>query len=229
MHQFEFSLPDGNNISINIKSVVCIGYTGRNQEMVKKHIEELARQGIPAPPEVPIVYPVSNLLLTQEPTIQLLGEETSGEVEFVLLISSAGSFLTVGSDHTDRKLETYSIPYAKQVCPKPIAKQAWQLAEVLDHWDSLCLECQIKTEDEWQMYQYGTVESILPVQEILQLAKKRNCIDGEGTALFCGTVPIAGDTFQYATAYRITISDPVLNRSITHTYRLQILNCEGRE
>jgi len=38
--------------------MVNAGYTGRNQAEVRRHIEELAKKGIPGPPTTPTLYPV---------------------------------------------------------------------------------------------------------------------------------------------------------------------------
>jgi hypothetical protein len=221
MKELNFSLPNEQTLALQVEKCVCIGYSGRNQEMVKLHIEELAHAGIPAPPEVPMVYQVGNLLATQDANVQLLGKQTSGEVEFVILISPKGKYLTVGSDHTDRKLEGVSIPYAKQICPKPVASEAWLLEEVLPHWDQLLLKCEIEFNNKWDLYQEGSAAAVLPVLEILAFAQKRNSIAESGTILFCGTVPIKEGNFKYGSAYRLTLSDPVLNRSINHVYQVQ--------
>jgi 2-keto-4-pentenoate hydratase/2-oxohepta-3-ene-1,7-dioic acid hydratase in catechol pathway len=221
MHDLTFTVPSQETVSFEIKKSACIGYSGRNQEMVKKHIDELALEGIAPPPSVPMVYPVSDVLITQNEEIQVLGAKTSGEVEFVLLINNKGTLVTVGSDHTDRELEGYSIPYAKQATPKPVAKEAWVLDDVLDHWDELQLTCEIHFNQEWEVYQTGNITAVMSVGQIVDFAKSRNVVDQEGTVLFCGTVPIVGGTFKYGDAYRLTIQDPVLHRSIHHEYRVQ--------
>lgn len=221
MHDLTFTVPSQETVSFEIKKSACIGYSGRNQEMVKKHIDELALEGIAPPPSVPMVYPVSDVLVTQNEEIQVLGAKTSGEVEFVLLINNKGTLVTVGSDHTDRELEGYSIPYAKQATPKPVAKEAWVLDDVLDHWDELQLTCEIHFNQEWEVYQTGSITAVMSVGQIIDFAKSRNVVDEEGTVLFCGTVPIAGGTFKYGDAYRLTIQDPVLHRSIHHEYRVE--------
>ncbi|SDN25516.1 Protein of unknown function [Fictibacillus solisalsi] len=215
-----FSINGIEDVAIEIKQSVCIGYSGRNQESVQHHIDELANEGIPAPPEIPMVYPVSNLLVTQEDQIQLLGGKTSGEVEFVLVITPQGNYVTVGSDHTDRSLETISIPYAKQVCPKPIGKTVWPLESLLPHWDQLKLKCEILIQDQWETYQDGSISSVLPVNDIIEFASKRDRIDQDGTILFCGTVPIKDGHFKYADAYRMTLTDPVLHKEIKLEYEV---------
>lgn len=209
------------NVKFRVKNAVCIGYSGRNQEMVKRHIEELSLEGIAPPPTIPMVYPISNILVTQEEMIDVLGKKTSGEVEFVILINHDKALVTVGSDHTDRRLESYSIPYAKQATPKPIAKEAWNLEDVVNHWDKLQLKCEISLNRRWQEYQEGSVAANLPVNDIIAFAERNNVIDRQGTVLFCGTVPIIGGQFKYGEKYRLTLIDPVLNRKIQHEYEVR--------
>ena len=44
-------------------------------------------------------------------------------------------FVGTGSDHTDRKVESYSVTVSKQMCDKPIAPVLWDLDDVIGHWD----------------------------------------------------------------------------------------------
>ena len=69
------------NITLTINKVVIAGWTGRNMDAVQHHIDELAALGISPPSQVPLYYRVSNSLLTQSNTIEVLGEGSSGEVE----------------------------------------------------------------------------------------------------------------------------------------------------
>jgi hypothetical protein len=63
--------------------------------------------------------------LTTANQIEAVGENSSGEVE-VVLITDAGKILVgVGSDHTDRTVETYNVTTSKQMCDKPIAPELW--------------------------------------------------------------------------------------------------------
>jgi hypothetical protein len=70
------------------KHMVNAGYTGRNQAEVRKHIEELARKGIPGPPTTPTLYPVIRQALVKDPVIEVYSRETCGEAEYVLLIEN---------------------------------------------------------------------------------------------------------------------------------------------
>ena len=76
-----------------------------------------------APPAtVPCYYRAGLETLTQAPMVDVLGGDSSGEGEWVLIETAAGRFIGCGSDHTDRKVEAYSIMVSKQMCPKPISR-----------------------------------------------------------------------------------------------------------
>ena len=63
-------------LSLAINSVVVAGWTGRNIQAVQHHIDELAALGISPPSQVPLYYRVSNALLTQSDTIDVLGDDS---------------------------------------------------------------------------------------------------------------------------------------------------------
>ena len=74
----------------------------------------------------------------------MLGDDTSGEVEPVLVGAADRLWVTVGADHTDRKLESYGVAVSKQVCPKALGRTAWRFEEVEPHWDRLLLRSFIR-------------------------------------------------------------------------------------
>ena len=63
---------------------------------------------VPRPSAVPLYYRVAAQQFTQASAIQVVGSETSGEVEPVLFDTGRALYLGLGSDHTDRALETHS-------------------------------------------------------------------------------------------------------------------------
>jgi hypothetical protein len=131
MPDFTFQTPDGPQ-QITVSELVVAGWTGRNTEAVQHHIEELAALGVPAPSQVPLYYRVGAELLTQAPAISVLGADTSGEAEPLLICDATGTlWLGLASDHTDRALETLSVAKSKQVCPKPVARDLWRFDTVL--------------------------------------------------------------------------------------------------
>jgi hypothetical protein len=220
MKPIYFSLPGGQSTIIVIDKVFCLGNTGRTKKMVDMHIEELARMGIPSSSEVPSLSRITDILVTQNSVIQVLGKKTTGEIEFVLLMTEEGRYVTVGSDHADRQLEAEGNIYTKQVCPKPIAKDAWSLEDVHSHWDEIRLTCEVLHEGIWEIYQDDLVKTILPFEDIFRFVENRGQINSKGTVLYCGTINLTSGKFMYASAYRLTLVDPVMERIITHTYEV---------
>ena len=107
-------------ISTTIETLVIAGWAGRDEAAIKHHIEELAAVGVPPPSSVPVFYRVSAANLTQSSRLVVLGPDSSGEVEPVLVALADGLWVGVGSDHTDRKAETIGIALSKQLCGKPV-------------------------------------------------------------------------------------------------------------
>src|SRR6266545_2966830 len=114
---------DGRPFDIN--DLVIAGWTGRDVAALEHHIEELKAIGVQPPSKVPLYYRVAASLLTQ--------------AETMLVGTPDRLWVTVGADHTDRKLESYGVAQSKQVCPKVIGRTAWRFEEVEPHWDQLIL------------------------------------------------------------------------------------------
>jgi hypothetical protein len=149
---------------MSIEQLVIAGWTGRDDVALKKHIMELAEIGVKPPKTTPIFYRVSASLLTYADSIQVSGLDTSGEVEFVLLSKKDGLWVTVGSDHTDRKAETIGVSLSKQLCQKPIARDAWRYDEVRPHWDRLVL----RAWADDRLYQEGPVTAMRSPEDLMQ-------------------------------------------------------------
>lgn len=219
---------NGKNKLLTITSCYCIGYSGRNKEMTLKHVEELAMLGVPEPEEIPSLYPMRKSSITQEEFIDVVGDESSGEAEIVLIFGEHEDeiYVTVGSDHTDRSLETVDINKSKQVCDKPFAKQAWPLTGLQAYWDELELVSYVKRNNikQWELYQSQSVSAILPINEILDFLKSKN-IQLKNTIVFCGTVPLI-DGFKYGSSYLMEIKDTVKQNIISLQYDVIQLTSE---
>jgi hypothetical protein len=168
---------------------VVAGWTGRDRAAIEHHIEELAAIGVPRPSTVPLFYRVSAAQLTQSPALQVVGAETSGEAEPVLLRWEGRWWLTAGSDHTDRKAEAYSVALSKQLCGKPLAASAWAWDEVAPHYDSLLLRSFAIDGPLRAPYQDGRGAALRPPSELLALWQAQGGATPEGMVMFCGTVP----------------------------------------
>src|SRR3954470_9423144 len=96
-------------IEVEPRSLIIAGWTGRDEAALNHHIEELAAIGVPRPSSVPVFYRngVSNIV--QVSRLEVLGPDTSGEVEPVIVALTDGLWIGLGSDHTDRKAETMGI------------------------------------------------------------------------------------------------------------------------
>lgn len=212
---------NGTEKDVEISHAYCIGYTGRSIGQTKEHIQELVDIGIPEPKEIPMLYPVRTSSLLQQGALEVLGEKTSGEVEIVLIFGDSEDevYVTVGSDHTDRALEEVDINKSKQICDKPFASKAWNLKDIIEHWDSLELMSEIFINGSWQLYQNDKASAILSYAEIRSFLKKKG-ISLKNGIFFSGTVPLL-DGFQYGSKFKMTFKDPVRNDEITMTYDIK--------
>ena len=87
--------------------------------------------------------------------IEATGENEVERSELVLIRDAERLWVGVGSDHTDRKVETYCVTFSKQMCDKPMAPELWAFDDVRDHWDSLELRSWIAEGGEQRLYQQG--------------------------------------------------------------------------
>ena len=212
-------------LTLPIDQAVIAGWTGRDPVARDKHIAELEAIGIARPASTPIYYRVSARRLTTEDSIEVSGAESSGEVEFVLIGWQGRIFVGVGSDHTDRKVETYSVTVSKQMCDKPIAPVLWELEDVAAHWDQMILRAFAWIDGARVLYQEGTLDSMLPVKELIQ----RGFGDAglpDGCAMFGGTFAAIGG-IRPASRFEFELEDPVLKRSIRHGYDVITLPVRG--
>jgi hypothetical protein len=203
-------------LMLPIDQAVIAGWTGRDPVARDKHIAELEAIGIARPASTPIYYRVAARRLTTDDSIEVSGSETSGEVEFVLIGWQGRIFVGVGSDHTDRKVETYSVTVSKQMCDKPIAPVLWELEEVIGHWDQMILRSHAWIGGKRVLYQEGSLDSMLPVKELIQRGFGAKGLP-DGCAMFGGTFAAKGG-IRPASRFEFELEDPVLKRSIRHAY-----------
>jgi hypothetical protein len=153
--------------------------------------------------------------------LEVLGPDTSGEAEPVIVAMQDGLWLGVGSDHTDRKAETMGIALSKQLCAKIVGKTLWRLDEVAGHWDQLILRAHATIDSKPVKYQEGPLSAMRNPSDLMSR------IGGEkkfaaGTIMFCGTLGAIGG-IRPAAHFTATLEDPVLERSITCSYQIDVL------
>jgi hypothetical protein len=213
-----------------IDALIIAGWTGRDPRAMEAHIVELEKIGVPRPKSTPIFYRGAALLLTQADTIEVVGEHSSGEVEPVIVSLPDGLALGVGSDHTDRKIETIGITVSKQLCAKPISRALWPFAEIADHWDELLIRSYAVKDGKGararRLYQEGRLAAMRHPKDLMALYRGNETPLPSATVMFCGTVPVHGE-IAAADSYELEIEDPVLKRKITHHYAVKTLPIEG--
>jgi hypothetical protein len=203
-------------LTLPIDQAVIAGWTGRDPVARDKHIAELEAIGIARPASTPIYYRVSARRLTTADSIEVCGGDSSGEVEFVLIGWQGRTFVGLGSDHTDRKVETYSVTVSKQMCDKPIASELWELEDVIGHWDQMILRSWAWIDGARVLYQEGTLDAMLPVEELIHRGFGGAGLP-DGCAMFGGTFAAKGG-IRPASRFECELEDPVLKRSIRHAY-----------
>jgi len=208
--------------AFDIDDLVIAGWTGRDVAALENHVEELKSIGVQPPSTVPLYYRVAASLLTQVDTIQVLGDDTSGEAEPVLVGTPDRLWVTVGSDHTDRKLESYGVAHSKQVCPKVIGRTAWRFEDVEPHWDRIILRSFIEEAGKKVPYQEGLLGKIRTPRDLIAGWRNGDKRLPTGVAMFCGTLPAIG-SIRSSSRFDMELDDPVLGRKISHTYTVQAL------
>ena len=210
---------------VSVRHAVIAGWTGRDPVAVEKHIAELEAIGVKRPASTPIFYRVSTARLTTDEAIEAAGPHSSGEVEFVILQTEGRLWVGVGSDHTDRQVETYSVTVSKQMCDKPMAPVLWELEEVIDHWDRMILRAYAWINGKRELYQEGTLDAMLPVKDLLAKG-----FDGgklpDGCVMFGGTFAAKGG-IRPAERFECDLEDPVLKRTIRHAYDVITMPVRG--
>ena len=209
-----------------VGKLVVAGWTGRDTAALNAHIKELAAIGVTPPKSVPIFYRNSASLLTTAAQIETVGTNSSVEVEFVLYALNDGLWVGVGSDHTDRQAETVNVSRSKQMCAKPVSARLWHYDEVKPHWDRLRLRSYVPGDDgKPRLYQECSVTSMRAPEELISLYTGNDRL-AVGTAMFCGTSAVHGG-ISYSGLFAMELSDPVLDRTLTHRYEILQLPDEG--
>lgn len=209
------------SIDIDITTCIVAGWAGRDPAAIQHHIEELALLGVPRPSAVPLYYRIASSQLTQESEVEVVGNESSGEAEVFIFSYQGNNLVSLASDHTDRKLEAHSVALSKQICAKPIARDAWLYSDVADHWDQLILRSWIQEAGQEVLYQEGTLASL---RQPLELVKDHfgQAIVPTHSGMTCGTVAAIGG-IRPAPVFTMELADPKLQRTLRHSYALRIL------
>ena len=224
-HDLEFTFISAGGVqrlATTVGQAIIAGWTARDVAAMEHHIVELEAIGVPRPKRTPMYYRVGARRITTADRIEAVGGNSSGEVEFVIFRAHGQLWVGVGSDHTDRKVETYGITVSKQMCDKPVAPQMWPLSEVEAHWDQLQLRSQVRIDGQLHTYQDGGVASMRHPRELISTYERDHGPFVEGSLMFCGTLAAIGG-IRPAHRFEFALIDPVLDRRIGHGYEVATL------
>jgi hypothetical protein len=107
------------------------------------------------------------------------------------------------------------------VCTKPVGSEAWHFQDVAAHWDQLRIESYITEDGKRVQYQSGALSALLHPMDLIARYVKSEILPA-GVAMSCGTVGTKG-AIRPAAHFEMSLIDPVLNRSLTHHYDVEIL------
>jgi hypothetical protein len=201
-------------VSMTPHALVVAGWTGRDEKALNHHIEELAAIGVPRPSSVPVFYRNAATNVVQTSVLEVLGSDTSGEVEPVIVALNDGLWIGLGSDHTDRKAETIGIALSKQLCGKVMAATLWKYEDVVPHWDKIIIRSHVTIDGARVIYQEGPLALM---RDPYDLMTRYGRAFVAGTIVFCGTIGAKGG-IRPASRFEMELEDPVLNRRMSHAY-----------
>jgi hypothetical protein len=208
-------------VAVQIDTLIVAGWAGRDAHAIEHHIEELAAIGVPRPSSVPLFYRIGTGQLSQTTQLQVLGPDTSGEVEPVVLSLADGLWVTVGSDHTDRKAESAGVALSKQLCSKVVGTGLWRYDEVAPHWDSLILRAWATIDGTRTLYQEGAVSGLRSPADLMQRYSNAAALP-PGSLMFGGTIGAIGG-IRPGTRFEMELEDPILKRKLNHAYDIEAL------
>lgn len=219
MHFTRYSSKGQDTAEIALDTLIVAGWTGRDHAALMHHVHELEAIGVPAPSSMPVFYRNAVTNLTQATRVEVLGPDTSGEVEPVIIVFDDGLWLGVGSDHTDRKAETMGIALSKQLCAKPIGTTLWRFDEIADDWDQMKLRAFATIDGKRVAYQDGALAAMRhPSDLIARYGKDLK----PGTVMFCGTLGAIGG-IRPATRFDMELEDAKRGRTLMHAYEIAAL------
>jgi len=190
--------------AFTIARMYNFGSATRDPATAVAHQEEVAKSGIHIAFDVPAprIYPIALHALTTDDELFVQTEKTSGEVEIVILVADR-IYVGVGSDHTDRVLETVSIPGSKQACANHLAPVFWPYDEIRDSWD----ECILRSWVDGRLYQEVGVDAFLRPEDILATLRERvSGVPERDFLVYCGTIVSVDKALGYGSSWRYQLA-----------------------
>lgn len=169
-------------------------------------------------------YVVSKYLLQSYDEVEVVNNMSSGEVEYVVFVRDGKiSYVTVGSDHTDRDIERINVLKSKQMYPKIIPPDVWRYDDVRNHWDELVIRSYTTYEGNEVLYQEALLSIIKHPEELVRLTVEELGVEADGLVIFSGTVPLKTGKVVFGDSFKFELVDPILNRKLGFRYKVKVL------
>lgn len=213
------SIKDGDaDRAFPVRRMYNLGSATRDPDTATPHQQEVAKSGIHIAFDIPAprIYPIAINELTSAKEVYAQSDRSSGEVEIVMHMADQ-LYISVGSDHTDRALETFSIPGSKQACANHMAPEFWPFEEIRDHWD----ECILRSWVDGRLYQeVGVAKFLHPETMVATVNERVNGVPERDYIIFSGTIVSVDKELGFGEHWKYEIEDPVKGRSIKAEYRV---------
>src|SRR5690606_5378867 len=129
--------------------------------------------------------------MIQDAVIQAFGAGWSCVTEVFVFNHQGRLLVSLGSDHTDRVLEAHSVALSKQICAKPVAREAWLFSDVAEYWYELIIRAYIQEDGKEVLYQDGPLSTLKNPLELIE-AYFQSTTMPEAHGMPCATVGAIG-------------------------------------
>ena len=173
-------------LTLPIDQAVIAGWTGRDPVARDKHIAELEAIGIARPATTPIYYRVSARRLTMADSSRSAARfQRRGRVRADRLARPHLRRLRLRSHRPQgRGLQRHGLKADVRQAGRP---ELWELEDVIGHWDQMILRSHAWIDGARVLYQEGTLDGMLPVQELIARGFGRK---GLPMAARCSAAPL---------------------------------------
>jgi hypothetical protein len=205
-------------MSFETRRMYNFGSATRDPNVAVAHQQEVAKSGIHIAFDVPAprIYPIALHALTTDDELFVQTDKTSGEVEIVLHMADQ-LYVGVGSDHTDRAMETVSIPGSKQACANHLAPTFWAYEDIRKTWDN----CVMRSWVDERLYQDVGVDAFLKPEDIIATLRARvSNVPERDFTVFCGTIVSVDKALGYGAHWKYEMTDPETGHKIGSDYRV---------
>ncbi|WP_291766767.1 DUF2848 domain-containing protein [Caldivirga sp. UBA161] len=156
-------------------------------------------------------------LITTSNYVKKITASYGSNIAYALLIKNREDvFITVASDHTDPDAERCSVISGKHTYPKVIARRAWSLENIEDHWDLIELRNMAIINDEKKMAQQFTGRELPQPSIVLEMIE--DTVEEPRNMVIIVERRIMPEEYVVSNYYELSIIDNSNKRSIEHYY-----------